>query len=90
MQKFFTVLGGIGAVAFAIVSLPLVLQCFQDGNADSVSIGYLVLSVIGNLCSFSYVLWTNIKNKVYQIPLYLNYSCATLIIFCLIVLKVIM
>lgn len=90
MQKFFTVLGGIGATAFAVVSMPLVLQCIHAGNADSVSIGYLVLSIIGNLCSFSYVLWTNIKNKVYQIPLYLNYSCATLIIFCLIVLKVIM
>lgn len=87
MQKLFTILGGIGAVAFAIVSLPLVIDCINSNSADSVSVGYLILSVIGNLCSFSYVLYTNIKNKVYQIPLYCNYSCATLIIVILIFMK---
>ncbi|MCQ2210848.1 MAG: PQ-loop domain-containing transporter [Paludibacteraceae bacterium] len=87
MESLFTTLGGIGAIAFAIVSLPLVYNAFKEKSSKAISIGYLVLSYIGNIFSFSYVLYTNISNGVYQVPLYFNYSFALMFVIVLTILK---
>lgn len=84
----FTIIGGIGAVAFAIASLPLIFKAIHEKSSRSISTGYIILGLIGNICSATYVIWTNILSNMFQIPLYFNYGVATVCILILIFLKI--
>ena len=81
------ILGTIGAIAFAIVSLPMLISCIKDCTGKYVSWSYLFLTLIGNICSFSYVIYTSISSGIFLFPLYLNYTCALTIALILTVLK---
>ena len=58
------ILGYIGCVAFALCGLPQVIQCYRQGNADGISIYFLSLWTLGEVCylistwaTFGFVLW---------------------------------
>lgn len=77
--------GLIGSLAFAFVSLPILIESIRTRSSSKVSIGYLVLTLIGNVCCFSYVIYTSIATGYVLFPLFVNYMCA-LTIACILVL----
>lgn len=80
-------LGTIGATAFAIVSLPILIECIKNKSSKNVNWSYLILSLIGNISTYSYVIYTSIITGIFLFPLYLNYTCALIITIILTVLK---
>ena len=80
-------MGLIGAIAFAIVSLPMLIDCIKNKTSKNVKWSYLILTLIGNISSYSYVIYTSIITGVFLFPLYFNYTCALIIAIILTVLK---
>lgn len=81
------IIGLIGSLAFAIVSLPIVIESLKKKTSKNISNGYLILTLIGNICTFSYVIYTSIITGIFLFPLYVNYTCALIIAFILVFLK---
>lgn len=81
------VLGFIGALAFAFCNLPILFEVAK-GNKKGVTATYLAVSLVGNVASFSYVLVVNFHNGFFQIPLYINYSIATITLVAIAILKI--
>lgn len=79
--------GFIGSVSFAIVSLPILLAAIKTKSGNNISIGYLVLSLLGNICCFSYVIHTSLVTGYILFPLFLNYGTALTITLILVVIK---
>lgn len=52
-------IGWIGTAAFAACALPQAAKCVNDGNSDGLSWGFLLLWLIGELCTIVYVLNTS-------------------------------
>lgn len=70
-------LGWIGSVCFAICAIPQAWETFRKGRAEGVSWIFLILWLVGELCTLIYVLPQ--KNW----PLLLNYIgnlCCLLVI----------
>ena len=59
--------GWIGSIAFAVCSIPQAYHCFKVKNANGISWGLIILSLVGEVCSLVYVL------PMGHIPLILNY-----------------
>lgn len=81
-----SVLGFIVALAFALCNLPVLIDVAK-GNKKGATKTYLSVSLVGNVASFSYVLIMNFHNGFYQIPLYINYSIATITLVAIAILK---
>lgn len=80
-------IGFLGSLAFAFCNLPILIDVIK-GNKKAAPISYIAVSFVGNLASFSYVLIVNFHNGFFQIPLYLNYSVATITLCAISVLKI--
>ena len=80
-------IGGIGAAAFAFCSLPQVLKAYHTKSTRDISKTFIIFSIIGNVCSAMYILYTNIKAGIWQYPQYFNYSLALIFIIILAYLK---
>ena len=87
MSTLFTVVGFIGAGAFACCTAPQILKALRRKKTGDISMLFIVLSLIGNICSASYILWTNIQASYWQWPQYFNYSIATTMVVTLLVMK---
>lgn len=87
MDILFTIIGFIGAGAFASCTLPQILRVLKRKSTADISLLFILLSLLGNLASASYILYTNIQGGFWQIPQYFNYTIATTLVVTLLVLK---
>lgn len=87
MTTLFTIIGFIGALAFASCTGPQILRVLKRKSTADISMLFIILSLIGNLCSASYIFYTNLLSGLWQIPQYLNYSIATSLVVTLLCLK---
>jgi len=72
------IIGWIGAISFSICGIPQAWMCFKNKHADGMSMYYLLLWLIGEICTIVYVVPTG------NMPLISNY------IFNLVVLLIIL
>ena len=82
------IIGYCGAAAFATCSLPQVINDYKKKSTGDISIFFIILSIIGNLCSAGYIFYTNYISGMWQYPQYVNYTLATIFIFVLLGLKI--
>ena len=87
MDILFTIIGFIGAFCFASCTLPQILRVRERKSTADISLLFILLSLLGNLASASYILYTNIQGGFWQIPQYFNYTIATTLVVTLLVLK---
>ena len=80
MDILFTIIGFIGAGAFASCTLPQILRVLKRKSTADISLLFILLSLLGNLASASYILYTNIQGGFWQIPQYFNYTIATTLV----------
>lgn len=73
--------------AFAINLFPQLIKCYKEKSADQISVGFIILAFMGNICSAVFVFYTNWKTGLWQIPIYFNYGIATLLTIILSVMK---
>lgn len=88
MTAFITVLGFIGAACFALCTAPQILRVLKRKSTADISLLFIILSLGGNLCSATYIFYTNWLSGYWQIPQYFNYSVATTLVVTLLCLKI--
>lgn len=62
------VISWIGAFGFAVCAVPQVVETVKKRNADGLSWGFLLLWLLGEVCTFAYVL-----HDIHSLPLTVNY-----------------
>lgn len=87
MKQFVGYLGLFGAGAFAINLFPQLIKCYKEKSAEQISVGFIILAFMGNICSAVFVFYTNWKTGLWQIPIFFNYGIATLLTIILSVMK---
>ena len=88
MTAFITVLGFIGAGCFALCTFPQILRVLKRKSTADISLLFILLSLGGNLCSATYIFYTNWVSGYWQIPQYFNYTIATTLVVTLLCLKI--
>ena len=88
LDTIMLIIGYTGAGAFAVCSAPQVIKAYRTKSTGDISIFFIVLSIIGNLCSAAYIFYTNYISGMWQYPQYMNYTLATIFIFILLGLKI--
>lgn len=88
MTTLFTVLGVASALAFGLCNLPQILRARKRKSTGDISLLFILLSLLGNLCAASYIIYSNIQADFYQWPQYLNYAIATTLVVTLLTLKI--
>lgn len=88
MTTFITILGFMGAFCFAMCTLPQILRVLKRKSTADISLLFIILSLGGNLCSATYIFYTNFLSGYWQIPQYFNYSIATTLVVILLCLKI--
>lgn len=88
LDTIMLLIGYTGALSFAICSLPQVIKAYKTKSTGDISIFFIILSIIGNLCSAAYIFYTNYISGMWQYPQYVNYTLATIFIFILLGLKI--
>lgn len=88
MTAFITVLGFIGAACFALCTAPQILRVLKRKSTADISLLFILLSLGGNLCSATYIFYTNWVSGYWQIPQYFNYTIATSLVITLLCLKI--
>ncbi len=73
-------MGWIGAALFAICALPQAIKTFKTKKADDLSFIFLILWYLGEIFTFFYLIFDDIKNNTYHYPLYVNYIFNILIV----------
>lgn len=81
------VVGLVGSLAFAVVSLPILLESLRKHTSKNISVPYLVLTLVGNIFTFTFVIYTTITTGVFLLPLYVNYVSAITITLILVGIK---
>jgi uncharacterized protein with PQ loop repeat len=79
--------GILGAFAFAINLLPQLIKCYKEKSASQISVGFLILAFMGNICSAVFVFYTNYVTGLWQYPIFFNYGVATTLTFILSIMK---
>jgi uncharacterized protein with PQ loop repeat len=87
MTTLFTILGVASALAFGLCNLPQILRARKRKSTGDISLLFILLSLLGNLCAASYIIYSNIQADFYQWPQYLNYAIATTLVITLLILK---
>lgn len=87
MDNFFFCIGMSAALCFGFCTLPQILRVLKRKSTADISLLFILLSLLGNLASASYILYTNIQGGFWQIPQYFNYTIATTLVVTLLVLK---
>jgi len=81
------IFGVVGAVAFAINLLPQLIKCYKEKSAEQISVGFLILAFMGNICSAVFVFYTNYMTGLWQYPIFFNYGVATILTTILSIMK---
>lgn len=81
------ILGSVGSLCFAFCLAPQVVKVYKEKSFEGCSFLFVLLSILGNICSFAYVLAINLQTNVFQFPLYFNYFVALILCALLVVAK---
>ena len=88
MTTFITIVGFLGAACFASCTFPQILRVLKRKSTADISLLFILLSLGGNLCSATYIFYTNWVSGYWQIPQYFNYTIATTLVITLLCLKI--
>lgn len=80
-------MGMLAALCFGFCTLPQILRVKKRKSTGDISLLFVLLSLLGNLTSASYILYTNIQQGFWQWPQYFNYAIATSLVITLLCLK---
>ncbi|MFA8341981.1 MAG: PQ-loop domain-containing transporter [Rhodothermaceae bacterium] len=72
-------IGWLGSFLFSICALPQVIQTWRTKKADDLNALFLWFWFWGEVFTLIYIVWTDISQGVYHLPLYFNY-CFNLIL----------
>ena len=67
------IIGWIGAIAFACCGIPQAIKTRMSKSAKDLSLLFLLLWFVGEVCAIIYVIHNNIQTGVAQLPLLFNY-----------------
>lgn len=87
MGTIINIIGFSGAAFFASCTLPQIIRALKRHSTADISLLFILLSLGGNLCSATYIFYTNYVSGYWQIPQYFNYSIATSLVITLLVIK---
>lgn len=82
-----SLIGFIGAAFFAFCGIPQCYQVYVDGNADGISLAFILMQIGGNIFSAIYIFQNNLKTRRWMLPQYMNYSIAFICMLYLLVMK---
>ncbi len=68
MSMAWTVISWLGSFGFAVCAIPQVISTWRAGHARELSWGFLLLWLLGEVCTFAYVL-----HEIDSPPLIVNY-----------------
>ena len=88
MDNFFFIIGLTSALCFGLCTLPQILRVLKRKSTADISLLFILLSLGGNLCSATYIFYTNWVSGYWQIPQYFNYTIATTLVVTLLCLKI--
>jgi len=80
-------IGWIGAILLAFCCLPQAIKTWRTKSVDDLSFIMLWMWAVGEVMTFSYIIWTNINIGEWQMPLMINYGLNTVIIIYLLYAK---
>lgn len=78
----------LSAICFGFCTLPQILRVLKRKSTADISLLFILLSLGGNLCSATYIFYTNWVSGYWQIPQYFNYTIATTLVVTLLCLKI--
>ena len=81
-----TLIGFVGCLMFAFCNAPQVYKTYKDKDSGLAN-AFLIMQLLGNVFNVLYIEYTNIKNNVWQYPMYVNYITALVLIIILIIMK---
>ena len=68
LDTIMLLIGYTGALAFAVCSGPQVIKAYKTKSTGDISIFFIILSIIGNLCSGGYIFYTNLISGMWKYP----------------------
>lgn len=84
----FNFFGILGAILFALCSLPQVAKCISEGHASGLSWGFIFMGIGGNVFSAIYLAWSDSLSGFWHYPMYANYGAAFILCVVLLALKI--
>lgn len=87
MNTIFWLIGCLGSCAFALNLLPQVIKAIKTKSTKDISYAFLYFAYTGNICSCTFVFYSNFVSNFWQYPLYFNYCTATILTIILHILK---
>lgn len=89
LDTLFWLFGTIGAISFAICTLPQVIKTYRSKTSTELSLLFILLSLSGNVFYGAYLIYNNFqKGFVENIPIYGNYGIALTLVMILLILKI--
>lgn len=82
----FTLIGFVGCLMFAFCNAPQIHKTYKDKDSGLAN-AFLIMQLLGNVFNVLYIEYTNIKNNVWQYPMYVNYIIALILLIILIIMK---
>lgn len=67
-------IGWIGGLALSFCGIPQAWQCYRQGNSNGLSNGFIILWAMGELFTFSYILYDSKTFPITSWPLIVNYT----------------
>ena len=88
IETFMTLVGFIGSGAFAFCTAPQLIKAYKRKSTADISMLFIVMSIIGNISSATYIFYTNFMANFWQLPQYFNYSIALTMVVTLLCMKI--
>lgn len=88
LETFMTLVGFIGSAAFAFCTAPQLIKAYKRKSTADISMLFIVMSIIGNISSATYIFYTNFMANFWQLPQYFNYSIALTMVVTLLCMKI--
>lgn len=89
ISTLFWFFGILGAISFAICTLPQVIKTYKSKSSKDISFLFILLSLSGNIFYGAYLFFMNLgKTFVENLPIYGNYGIALTLVTILLILKI--
>lgn len=81
-EAFSGILGSISLAAWIFLLLPQLFENYRQGNADGISITFILIWAAGDVCNLIGALWANLVPTVIALAVYFCFADGTLILQC--------